>query len=85
MLTIDRFILQKINYEDIGFNLKAIFKDQNTRLIYSLKKATQNDLRGLVYILNERLNINFNNIAEMVNEENPPPFCCTDYLYLPVC
>ena len=78
MLTIDRFILQKINYEDIGFNLKAIFKDQNSRLIYSLKKATQNDLRGLVYILNERLNINFNNIAEMVTEENPPPLASSN-------
>ena len=78
MLTIDRFILQKINYEDKGFNLKVIFKDQNTRLIYSLKKATQNDLRGLVYILNERLNINFNNIAEMVNEENPPPLASSN-------
>ena len=78
MLTIDKFILEKIMYEDTGFNLKVIFKDQSSQQIYFLKKAKQKDLRGLVYILNERLNININNNQQTIEEENPPPLASAD-------
>ena len=74
MSVIEKFVLQKISYEYEGFHLKVIFKDKTDQLIYSIKKATQEKLRGLIFILNERLNIikNVNKINE-ITEDNPPP------------
>ena len=74
MSIIEKFVLQKISYEYEGFHLKVIFKDKTNQLIYSLKKSTQENLRGLIFILNERLNIikNMNKINE-ITEDNPPP------------
>ena len=77
------FVLQKISYQENGFNLKVIFKDKTDQLIYSLKKGTQEDLRGLVFLLNERLKGNGNNnnnavrVDEM-SEDNPPPLAATN-------
>ena len=83
MSTIDIFVLQKIGYQDNGFNLKVIFKDKTDQLIYSLKKGTQEDLRGLVFLLNERLKGNGNNNNNVVRvnkigEDNPPPLAATN-------
>ena len=83
MSTIDIFVLKKIGYQDNKFNLKVIFKDKTDQLIYSLKKGTQEDLRGLVFLLNEGLkdNGNYNNNVVRVNEmgaNNPPPLAATN-------
>ena len=74
MNTIDKFILQKIGFEDKGYNLKVILKNNESQQIYSLKKASQEDLRGLVYLLNEKFtNINNNNQIVTTTKDNPPP------------
>ena len=74
MNSIDKFILQKIGFEDKGYNLKINLKNNESQQIYSLKKATQEDLRGLVYLLNEKLsNLNNNNQIGIITEDNPPP------------
>ena len=83
MATIDIFVLQKISYQDYGYNLKVIYKDKSEQLIYSLKKGTQEELRGLVFILNERLNDNGNNnnniaIVNQMAGDNPPPLAATN-------
>ena len=74
MNSIDKFILQKIGYEDKGYNLKVNLKNSESHQIYSFKKATQENLRGLVYLLNEKLN-NGNNDNHIVTsfEDNSPP------------
>ena len=83
MATIDIFVLQKISYQDNGFNLKVIYKDKSDQLIYSLKKGTQEELRGLVFLLNERLNGNVNNnnnniIVKEIPGDNPPTLAATN-------
>lgn len=73
MNSIDKFILQKIGYEDKGYILKVNLKNSESLQIYSLKNATQENLRGLVYLLNEKLgNINNNQIVT-ASEDNSPP------------
>ena len=79
MATIDIFILQKISYQETGFNLKVVFKDKSEQLIYSLKKGTQEDLKGLVFILNERLKGNNDIVrANEITEDNLPPLPSTN-------
>ena len=54
MDNIDKFILQ--NFQDnTGFYLKVIFKDQQIEDIWPIENKNQNDLEGLIYLLNERL------------------------------
>ena len=79
MPNIDKFVLQKISYEYGGFYLKVIYKDKTNQLIYSLKKSEKENLRGLIYILNERINI-INNVNKMneINEDNPPPIASNE-------
>ena len=61
MNNIDKFILQKFpNFKD-GYDLKVMFKDKQIQDIWPIEKMTQEDLEGLVYLLNERLNNNYKN------------------------
>ena len=55
MNNIDKFILQKFSNYENGYNLKVMFKDKQIQDIWPIPKR-QEDLEGLVYILNERLN-----------------------------
>ena len=71
METIDKFVLQEIALSN-GYNLMALFKDNSNQQIYSLKNAKQDNLRGLVYLLNERINNSINN-KENITIGNAPP------------
>ena len=55
---IERFILEKISYEK--HNLVVIFKNGEKQLICNIKK-NQEELKGLAYLLNEKLNKNNEN------------------------
>ena len=59
MNNISRFILEKEG--NTNFNLKVIFKNNETQQIYTIKNKSKGELEGLAYLLNERLNINSNN------------------------
>ncbi len=73
MNSIDKFILQKISFEDKGYNLKVNLKNNKSQQIYSFQTATQKELRGLVYLANEKLtSFNNNNQTDIITEENPP-------------
>ena len=52
MNNIDKFILEKQNYEN--YNLIAKFKNNEKQLICNIKKSKK-ELEGLAYLLNERL------------------------------
>ena len=59
---IRRFILEEIEYyKKSNFNLKVVFKNNESQQICTIKNKTQNDLEGLAYLLNERINMNLNN------------------------
>ena len=61
MNNISRFILEKeINSNDTTFNLRVVFKNNETQQICNIKNKAQEDLEGLAYLLNERLIINTN-------------------------
>ena len=61
MDNIDRFILENGgNNRNRIFNLKVVFKNNDIQQICTLRKKTKADLEGLIYLLNERLNINAN-------------------------
>jgi len=60
MDNINRFILEKSINNSNDFELKILFKNNEMELIYILKNKTQEDLEGLIYLLNERLIINTN-------------------------
>ena len=60
MNNIKRFILEKSINNSNDFELKVVFKNNEMELIYILKNKTQEDLEGLIYLLNERLIINTN-------------------------
>ena len=64
MNNISRFILEKEgNSSQTNFNLKVVFKNNETQQICTIKNKTQDKLEGLAYLFNERLNINsYNNI-----------------------
>ena len=59
---IDKFILQKFKNFETGFDLKVMFKDKQMQDIWPIENKTQEELEGLVYLLNERLNQEKNNI-----------------------
>ena len=62
MNNISRFILEREgNISNSNFNLKVVFKNDETQQICTIKNKTQEDLEGLAYLLNERLNNNSNN------------------------
>ena len=50
---IDRFILKKNKINEAGFHLKVIFKGNTDKELCYIKDQQQ-DLEGLVYILNEK-------------------------------
>ena len=54
MDNIDKFILQNFEY-NTGFYLKVIFKDKQIQDIWPIENKNQFDLKGLIYLLNERL------------------------------
>ena len=64
MNNIDKFILEKQNYEN--YNLIAKFKNNEKQLICNIKK-TQEELKGLAYLLNERLNKNNDELNTIYN------------------
>ena len=73
MNSIDKFILQKIGFEDKGYNFKVNLKNNESQQIYLFRIATQEELRGLVYLANEKLtSFNNNNQIDITTEENPP-------------
>ena len=59
MNNISKFILER--ERNSNFNLKVVFKNNETQQICTIKNKTQDELEGLAYLLNERLNINSNN------------------------
>ena len=59
MNTIERFILEKQGSKVI-FNLKVIFKDNNSQQICAIKNKTKENLERLAYLLNEKLINNLN-------------------------
>ena len=62
MNNISRFILEREgNSSQTNFNLKVVFKNNESQQICTIKNQTQDILEGLAYLLNERLNINSNN------------------------
>ena len=62
MNNISRFILEREgNSSQANFNLKVVFKNNETQQICTIKDKIQNKLARLAYLLNERLNINSNN------------------------
>ena len=64
---ISRFILERQgNSSQTNFNLKVVFKNNETQQIYTLKNKTQDKLEGFAYLLNERLNINSNNNIDSI-------------------
>ena len=67
---VDRFILQKYNDKDNGFDLKAFFKGNKMGYDICFIKDIQNELEGLVYILNEKL---VNNNQQRFSECAAPP------------
>ena len=67
---VDRFILQRYNDKDNGFDLKAFFKGNKMGYDICFIKDIQNELEGLVYILNEKL---VNNNQQRFSECAAPP------------
>ena len=62
MNNISRFILEREgNSSNSNYNLKVVLKNNETEHICTIKNKTQEELEGLAYLLNERLNINSNN------------------------
>ena len=58
MNNISRFILER---EGTNFNLKVEFKNNETQQICTIKNKTQEELEGLINLLNKRLIINTEN------------------------
>ena len=54
MNKISRFILESKG--NCNFNLKVVFKNNETQQICTIKNKTKDNLEGLAYLLNERLN-----------------------------
>ena len=59
---INKFILESLGNNNC--NLKVIFTNNDSQLICNIQK-NQQELEGLVYILNERLINNINDINEI--------------------
>ena len=64
---VDKFVIQKNNINDPGFHLKSI--DKRSGLIQDICyiNEMQTELEGLMYILNEKLQHNVNNINNNTN------------------
>ena len=58
---IDKFVIQKNNINDKGFHLKSMNKGNNLIQDICHIKEEQDELEGLLYILNEKLSYNANN------------------------
>lgn len=59
MNKIDKFVLEKIHNKNKGYNLEVQFKDKGQkRQICALENDMPDDLKGIVYLLNEKLNNN---------------------------
>ena len=73
---IDRFILKKNKINEAGFHLKVIFKG-NTEKELCYIKDQQQDLEGLVYILNEKkvgqIDYNNSNVEQQPLSDCPTP------------
>ena len=69
MDNIDRFILENHSNNNKTFNLKVVLKNNEKQLICTLRKKTQEELEGLIYLLNERLIINTNTNNDIDSSE----------------
>ena len=69
---IDKFVIQKNNFNEIGFHLKSINKGNSLVQDICYINDTQNELEGLLYILNEKLinNTNNNTNYDIVDNNN---------------
>ena len=67
MNNINRFILENIGHDN--YNLKVIFKNNDSQLICNIKKS-QEELEGLAFLLNERLINHINNTNDMSSISN---------------
>ena len=58
MNNISRFILERVGNSSVtNYDLKVIFKNNETQRICTIKNKTQVELEKLAFLLNERLNI----------------------------
>ena len=73
MNLIDNFILQSLSYNDRGYILKVNVKNNGIQELYIFPKANKENLRGLVYLLNEKLKNNKKSQIDFITEENPQP------------
>ena len=65
MNNISRFILERVGKSsDTNYDLKVVFKNNEAQQICTLKNKDKEELEGLAYLLNERLNANSNNNIE---------------------
>ena len=56
MDNISKFVFEKeLNGNNISFNLNVVFKNNEKQQILTLKNKNQDELEGLIYLLNERL------------------------------
>ena len=76
---IDRFILKKNIINEIGFHLCAISKGNTSRELCYIEDS-QEELEGLVYILNEKKLVGSDfNIGQQRLSECPPPLATSGY------
>ncbi len=62
MNNINRFIYEKVGINNhINFHLKVIFKNKEIQQICILEEQSENELEGLILLLNEKLIINTDN------------------------
>jgi len=69
---IDRFILRKNEINDKGFYLYVIFKGNSDKELCYIKDQ-QEELEGLLYILNKKVTGSNNTIEQQNLSECPPP------------
>jgi hypothetical protein len=67
MNNISKFFIEREGNSNSKFNLKVEFKNNTIEQVCTIKNKTQEELEGLVYLLNERLNLNsINNSSEQI-------------------
>jgi len=65
MNNINRFIYEKVGINNhINFHLKVIFKNKEIQQICILEEQSENELEGLILLLNEKLIINTDNNSD---------------------
>ena len=71
MNNISKFFIEREGNSNSKFNLKVEFKNNTIEQVCTIKNKTQEELEGLAYLLNERLNLNsINNSSEQIYSWN---------------